>query len=82
MAVATEAGPPPQVEEAAPPADPPGADYHGYPGFGFGGYGYPGYGFGFGGYGYGKGPSPCRCTRWCRPQQPIKPWCCGNWDGC
>ena len=50
MAVATEAGPAPQVEDAAHPADPPGAAYHGY----------QGYGFGFGGYGYGQRPAPYR----------------------
>ena len=39
LAVATEAGPAPQVEGAA-PEDPPGADYHGYGPYGIGGYGY------------------------------------------
>ena len=48
MAVATEAGPAPQDEDAA-PAGPPGADYHGWTG-----------GFGFGGYGYGQRPAPYR----------------------
>ena len=51
MAVATEAGPAPQVEDAA-PADPPGADYHGYQGFGFGG------------YGYGQRPAPYRPNKY------------------
>ena len=71
MAVATEAGPAPQVEEAA-PEYPPGADYHGYQGYGFGGYGIQGYGlggygyqgYGLGGYGYGKRPAPNRPNKY------------------